>query len=192
MMIGTYTREEFIKQVITFHSSEAPGVIMGGIMVSIAREQIPEGVLFNAICETASCLPDAIQLLTPCTIGNGRMRIINLGRYALNLYDKDNGKGIRIYLDPEKLQSWDEIRKWLLKLKTRREQDREKIHEQIWRAGRDIYTFHQIQIKPEHLKKYSKGAIGICRLCGEAYPVKDGEVCLGCQGEAPYSIINNQ
>jgi formylmethanofuran dehydrogenase subunit E len=186
--IGPYTPEEFINQVTSFHCYVAPGVIMGGIMVSMAMEQIPEGVLFNVICETSSCLPDSVQLLTPCTIGNGRLRIINLGRYAVSLYDKDTGRGVRIYLDLEKLKSWDEIHAWLFKLKPRREQDSEKINEQIWKAGRDIYTFYQVQIKPEYLTKYSKGAIGTCRLCGEVYPVKDGEVCLGCQGEAPYDV----
>jgi formylmethanofuran dehydrogenase subunit E len=187
--VGPYTRDEFLDYVSAFHHYTAPGVIIGGIMVSIAIEQMPEGVLYNALSETVSCLPDSIQLLTPCTIGNSRLRIINLGRYAISLYDKDNGNGVRIYLDPEKLQSWDEIQNWILKLKTRREQDSEKLLEQIWKAGHDIYTFYKIQIKPEYLTKYSKGAIGICRLCGEAYPVKDGEVCLGCQGEAPYDIV---
>lgn len=29
-------------------------------------------------------------------------------------------------------------------------------------------------------------AIGLCPMCGEAYPKEDGPVCRGCQGEAPY------
>lgn len=184
--IGPYTRDEFLDYVNAFHRYAAPGVVIGGIMVSIAMEQMPEGVLYNALSETVSCLPDSIQLLTPCTIGNGRLRIINLGRYALSLFDKQNGKGIRIYLDPDKLHSWNEIRIWLLKLKTKQEQDAAILQEQMWKAGRDIYTFHPIQIKSEYLIKHSKGDIGICKKCGEAYPVVDGDICLGCQGNSPY------
>jgi formylmethanofuran dehydrogenase subunit E len=184
--VGPFSCEEFLKRVISFHGYVAPGVIIGGIMVSIAMERIPKGVLFDAICETSSCLPDSIQLLTPCTVGNGWLRIINLGHYALSLYDKYKGDGVRIYLDLGKLQSWDEIQAWLLKLKTKKEQHEERLQEQIWRAGRDIYTLHPVRIKPQYLIEHSKGPIGVCSVCGEAYPVKDGTICLGCQGGSPY------
>jgi formylmethanofuran dehydrogenase subunit E len=184
--IGLHTWEEFLKRASSFHGCAAAGVIVGGIMVNIAMERIPKGVLFDVICETPSCLPDSVQLLTPCTVGNGWLRIINLGRYAVSLYDKYKGNGIRIYLDPNKLQGWDEIQAWFLKLKPKGEQDSERLKEQIWKAGRDIYTLHPVQIKSQYLTKHSKGAIGICSVCGEAYPVNDGAICLGCQGEAPY------
>jgi formylmethanofuran dehydrogenase subunit E len=186
--IGPYTWQEYLNRVSSFHGYVAPGVIVGGIMVSIAMEQIPKGVLFDSICETSSCLPDAVQLLTPCTVGNGWLTIVNLGRYAVSLYDKYKGNGVRIYPDLNKLQGWDEIQAWLLKLKTKREQDAERLQEQIWRAGRDIYTLHPVQIKPQYLTKHSKGSIGICSACGEAYPIKDGTICLGCQGESPWEI----
>jgi formylmethanofuran dehydrogenase subunit E len=184
--IGLYTREEFLNRVSSFHGYAAPGVIIGGIMLTIATEQIPKGVSFDVICETSSCLPDAVHLLTPCTVGNGRLKIINLGRFALILYDKSQGNGVRIYLDPKKLGGWGEIQTWLLKLKAKREQDAERLQEQIWRAGRDIYTLHPVLVKSQYLAKHTKGTIGICSVCGEAYPVKDGAICLGCQGESPY------
>jgi formylmethanofuran dehydrogenase subunit E len=184
--IGPYTKEEFINRVRSFHSYAAPGVIVGGIMVDMAMEQIPKGVLFDAICETASCLPDSIQLLTPCTVGNGWLKIINLGRFAISLYDKHKGNGVRVYLDPAKMQRWDEIQAWLLKLKPKSAQNEERLHDQIWKAGRSIYTIHPVQVKAWYLTKHSKGEIGICSVCGEAYPVRDGPTCLGCQGQAPY------
>ena len=34
-------------------------------------------------------------------------------------------------------------------------------------------------------------SIGLCPVCGEAYPREDGEICRGCQGEAPYQIIGS-
>jgi formylmethanofuran dehydrogenase subunit E len=184
--IVPYTWQEFLNRARSFHNYTAPGVLVGGIMISIAKEKIPEGVLFDVICETSSCLPDSAQLLTPCTIGNGWLKIINLGRFAVSLYDKHTGKGVRVFLDPEKLERWDEIQAWILKLKTKREQDSERLQKQIWLAGKDIYTLHPIQVKSSYLTKHSKGPIGICSICGEAFPVKDGSICLGCQGEAPY------
>ena len=52
-----------------------------------ALKNLPKGEFFDAICETAVCLPDAVQLLTPCTIGNGCMKIFDTGRVAVTLYE---------------------------------------------------------------------------------------------------------
>ncbi len=186
--VGPYTWEEFLNHVTSFHSYAAPGVLIGGIMVDMAMEQIPKGVLFNVICETPSCLPDSVQILTPCTVGNGWLRVINLGRYAVSLYNKYEGNGVRVYLDPKKLAGWDEIKAWYLKLKTKREQDGEALQKEIRRAGRDICTLHPVQVKAGDLARGSKGPVGICSACGEAYPLKDGAICLGCQGKAPYEV----
>jgi hypothetical protein len=45
--------------------------------------------------------PDAVQILTPCTVGNGWMRILNLGRYAVTLNDKFTGEGVARLGGPE-------------------------------------------------------------------------------------------
>jgi formylmethanofuran dehydrogenase subunit E len=184
--IGRYTCEEYFDLVKAFHGSIAPGVIIGSIMVDMVMAKMPEKILFNAICETSSCLPDSVQLITPCTIGNGWLIVVNLGRFAVSLYDKYSGNGIRIYLDSNKLEGWDEIRTWFLKLKAKNEQDADRLLEQILMAGCSIYSLHSIQVKPQYLTKRSKGSIGICIVCGEAYPIKDGNICEGCRGKAPY------
>jgi formylmethanofuran dehydrogenase subunit E len=184
--IGPYTYKEFVERVKSFHGYAAPGAVIGGIMVDMAMERIPRGILFDVICETSSCLPDSVQLLTPCTVGNGWLRVINLGRHAISLYNKYTGEGVRVYLDASKLKDWSEIEAWFMKLKDKHEQDEELLREQIRLAGRSIYTLHSIKVKSTYLGKHSKGKIGICNKCGEAYPVKDGATCLGCQGETPY------
>ena len=91
--VGEYTYEEFLDAVESFHGYRAPGVVIGGVMVDFAMQKLPSNTLFDAISETTYCLPDAIQLLTPCTTGNGWLRVFNLGRYALSLYDKYQGNG---------------------------------------------------------------------------------------------------
>ena len=65
--IGEYTFGEYLDAVESFHGYKAPGVVIGGIMVDFAMQQLPSNTLFDAISETTYCLPDAIQLLTPCT-----------------------------------------------------------------------------------------------------------------------------
>ncbi len=180
--------EEYTHRVQSFHGHVAPGVVIGGFMVHLASADIPEGVLFNAISETPACLPDAIQLLTPCTVGNGWLQIINFGRFALSLYDKYHGNGVRVFLDPDKLEKWPEIKAWFLKLKSRKEQNHEDILSQIKQAGVEICGVCPVQIKPEFLKKRDKGKIAICPLCAEAYPLNDGSICLACQGTSPYIV----
>jgi formylmethanofuran dehydrogenase subunit E len=82
MKIGKYPLNDCIRLAESFHGNLSPGMLMGGIMVNAAFERIDHEKLHDAICETSSCLPDAIQLLTPCTIGNGRLHIVDLVRFA--------------------------------------------------------------------------------------------------------------
>lgn len=184
--IGRYSFQEYLKMVEAFHGSQAPGLILGGIMVDYALSEMPAGVLFDSICETSACLPDAIQLLTPCTIGNGWLRVIDLGLYALSLYNKYNGEGVRVFVDPGKVKSWVEISNWFYKLKSKREQDKDLLLAQIEQAGRSVLSTSPVHIKPQYIGKTGKGAISDCPMCGEPYPKKDGAVCLACQGQSPY------
>lgn len=186
--IGPYSFEQYLQVIESFHGYPAPGLILGGFMVDLALKHVPEGVLLDAISETPSCLPDAIQLLTPCTIGNGWLKIINLGRYALSLYEKFEGEGVRVYVDPRKLDQWSEIKTWLFKLKPKAEQDSELLFAQIKEAGSSICELQRIRVQTRYRGKTKRGKITACVLCGEPYPTADGAVCRGCQGEAPYEL----
>lgn len=184
--IGRYSFEQYLEVIKSFHGNESPGLVLGGIMVDYALGQMEPGILFDAICETSSCLPDAIQLLTPCTIGNGWLKVIDLGRFALSLYDKYRGEGVRVYVDAGKLNGWEEIWNWFYKLKTKREQDKDLLLAQIREAGYAILSASPVRIDPRYLGKTSKGAIANCPGCGEPYPQKDGALCLACCGGSPY------
>lgn len=188
MKIGRYSYDEYLELVKSFHGYVAPGLMMGGVMVDLALSRMPEGVLFDAVCETASCLPDAVQLLTPCTVGNGWVRVLNLGRYALSLYDKSTGIGVRVFVDATKIRAWPEAEAWLFKLKPKAAQDTGLLLRQIKEAGYGIYGVQDIRIQPQFLVRHHKGSIGTCTLCGEPYPADDGGICRGCQGEAPYAV----
>jgi len=186
MNIGTYTIDDYIQLIKSFHGNPAPGLIIGGFMVDLAMKNLPEGVLFDAICETRTCLPDAVQLLTPCTVGNGWLRVLGFGRFAMCLYDKYEGNGVRVYIDPKKLNDWPEIHDWFFKLKAKKDQDPAALRNQIVEAGTAILSIEQVHVDLGRLSKKGKGAIATCPSCGEAYPVKDGATCLACQGNSPY------
>ena len=189
MNIGPYSFDEYIQLVKSFHGHIAPGMIAGGIMVDIALNNRPAGELLDALCETESCLPDAVQLLTPCTVGNGWLRIVNVGRYAVTLYEKYTGEGIRVYLDSSKIDKWPVIKEWFFKLVPKKKQDSNALFAQIRDAGENLYSLQSVQVQPQFLERRSKKGISICPLCGEAYPSKDGEVCSGCSDQKLYTNI---
>ncbi len=189
MNIGSYSFEEYINMVKSFHGSVAPGMVIGGFMVDMAIKSLPEGEFSNIICETRNCLPDSIQLLTPCTIGNGRLKIINLGRFSMSFYEKYKGEGIRIFLDPAKVETWAEVKNWYLKLKPKKEQDTQLLLDQMSEAGSRLCSLQYVKMQPQFLEKKRKSRIAICSMCDEAYPSEDVEICRACQGEAPYVMI---
>jgi len=191
MNIGSYSYDEYVHVVESFHGSLAPGLLIGGFIVDLALKKLPHGEFFDAICETEICLPDAVQLLTPCTIGNGWLRVLDFGRFAVTLYEKTGGEGVRVYLDMEKLNAWDEVNSWYWKLKKKPEQDYQLLLSQIREAGYGMLSVQRVRVEPEKLRREKLGASAVCPECGEAYPTKHGNRCRACQGESPYIEVTS-
>lgn len=190
MNIDAYTFEEYRQLAENFHSYAAPGLLLGGYMVALAKSHIPEGTLYEALVETRKCLPDAVQLLTPCSTGNNWMKVVNLGRYAVSLYDKHTGEGVRVSLSSKALREYPEILAWFLKTKTKAEQDSRQLEKEIREAGVTLCLVEPIRIKKRFLGKHPMQGIGFCPMCDEAYPTSDGAICRGCQGEQPYNSLD--
>ncbi len=189
ILCGT-SLEDYILKVKAFHGYAAPGMILGGFMVDLAVGYMPKGRLFDALCETPKCLPDAIQLLTPCTVGNGWLRIVNLGRFALSLYEKETGEGIRVFVDPQKLASWPLARDWFLKVGPKEKRDLAELVDLLSRMGSGPLGVQRVSIQPAFLKLRRHRQFTVCSRCQESYPCDDGPVCLGCQGQAPYRTLS--
>jgi len=183
MNIDSYTFEEFSEKVRAFHGNASPGVVLGGIMVAEAHRNLPQGGLYDAISETDKCLPDSIQLLTPCTIGNGWMRIINTGRFSLCLYDKHTGEGLRVFVDPEKVKSYTEINNWFYVLKPKKEQDKDLLMEEIKNHGADILSFQKVTVNLDSLTQQKEGNYDTCRICNESCLTDKDGVCASCRGK---------
>lgn len=186
MDIGAYSFEEFRQLAENFHGYAAPGLLLGAYMVEKAKKELPEGTLFEAVVESAKCLPDAVQLLTLCSTGNQRLKIHNLGRYAVSLFDKYTGAGVRVSLNVDELAKWPELYAWFFKQKPKKEQDSAKLEKEIRTAGDSVCNIRPVRVKKRFIGQKHMASIGICQICGEAYPTDDGPICRGCQGEAPY------
>ena len=52
MDIGAYTFKEFHQLAENFHGYAAPGLLVGGYMVELAKRHLPEGTLFEAVVES--------------------------------------------------------------------------------------------------------------------------------------------
>ncbi len=181
-----HTYDEYGGMIKAFNGHVAPGMVLGGFMVDLAYRNLPQGEYFDAICETRACLPDAIQILTPCTVGNGWLKIFNLGRFALSFFEKYTGNGVRVYLDSQKLDDWPELKAFFFKLKPKKEQDVEVLMGEVNLAHTSILGVQKVLVDLDSIQSPHRGAFAVCPLCGESYPEDDGEICLGCQGEAPY------
>lgn len=184
--IGPYTFEQFKDLAQTFHGYPAPGLLIGGFMVALAQSRLPQGTFFEALVETPKCLPDAVQLLTPCSTGNRWMKVLHFGRYAVTLYDKFSGEGWRVHIDVPRLEAWPEIRSWFLKLEPKKRQDTARLFREIKEAGESYLGLRRVRIDPSWLGKEESGNIAICPVCGEAYPEGHGDVCRGCASGEPF------
>ena len=178
--------DEYLRRAEEFHGFPAPGLYAGGLMVDLARRNFPDGKLYDVICETNSCLPDAVQLLTPCTYGNGWLRVIPAGRFALTFFDKHSGDGVRVSIDAGKLEKYPEIKNWFLRLKPKKEQDTSILNAEILKAGDDILAVSSVTVDESFLGHAHGRAISLCPSCGEAYPREDGPQCRVCGGLTLY------
>ena len=184
--IRGHSYDEYIEMIKAFHGHVAPGMVFGGFMVDLVYRNLPPGEFFDAICETRACLPDAIQLLTPCTVGNGWLRIVDLGRFAMSFYEKYSGNGVRVFVDSRKIEDWPEIKTFFFKLIPKKEQDFDALIAEARQAGTSIFGISKVTVDLEALKSSRRKVLAVCPRCGEGYPAADGETCLGCRGEAPY------
>jgi len=177
-----------------FHTSPAPGVLIGAFMVDYALELLgatPGEKLF-AVSETPKCLPDAPQVITNSTTGNGRLKVIPIGRFALTMNrvsEKSTAEGFRVYVDPVKIKQYPIIDTWFSNSPTFVKPTMGKnLQEQIFLAGRKILSAEKVQV-PVTLKE--KWQPVTCPTCGETVPdylVVNGK-CGACSSMKYYEKI---
>ena len=172
--------EQVLAEITNFHGFPAPGVVIGAFMVDWAREQIGPGIEADAIVETLRCLPDAVQLFTPCTLGNGWMRVLDWDRFALTLYDRTSRRGCRIWLDAGKTAAYPAIHNWFLKRLPKQALPLEALLESIFEAERAVLSARPV-IVTDFLRRPKKESVSICPGCSEAFDPRAGDCCKGCQ-----------
>jgi formylmethanofuran dehydrogenase subunit E len=184
-----------VEECLLFHRKIAPGILLGVYMVRIALKHMETlSDKMNAVAENRYCLPDVIQCLTGCTLGNRYLWVRHTGRFAICLYDRATKIGIRVTVDPDKV---DEKQYPLLKGFFTGTRD----YSQIRREEQQLLTIKELLSMelPEEIFKVRKVTVNhptkpplkqtiFCDSCGEYFkPEKDEDICMGCRGMELYS-----
>ena len=177
--------ERCLEKIERFHGFKAPGLVLGMFLVDRGRRRIGAGVEFDAIVETRHCLPDAVQLFTPCTIGNGWMKILDWDQFALSFYDRRSRKGWRIWLDLEKIKAAPDLHHWFMRTIPKSQLPLEALLPVILRAGASVLSERPIFVT-RHYQRNKKNRIVICPKCGETFGAEQDDVCHSCRGNGYY------
>ena len=197
-MLTKQEYEEMAEKIYMFHTKRAPGIAIGVIMVDFARDLLGTTAdKVNAVSETQACLSDVLQVMMGCTIGNRYLKVYkDLGRYALTLFDRGNGRGVRVFVDLEKIdaEKTPELHRFFHRKRDKsvqkgglaREESGRKIIAEFDTVGREILGFQTVQVlkygKPPMLPAH------VCSECGESFLARDDDhlVCDACIGENMY------
>jgi formylmethanofuran dehydrogenase subunit E len=169
-----------IEKVVPFHGFLTSGALIGIQMLNIARRvlDIREGERIYVTCETQSCMPDPFQVLAGATIGNGGLKIRNLGKMAVTVNKQapegvDSIKGVRIILDPEKTKDYPKLNAWYLNIE---KLPHEEVVPILLAAGEKVYSWKLVDIEvPVRQKKRIK----CCKNCDEMFIQHDDELLCG-------------
>lgn len=177
-----------LEEIERFHGFPAPGVVIGAFMVDWAQEQIDSAIEYDAVVETYRCLPDAVQLFTPCTFGNGWMTVLDWDRFALTLYDRSTLRGVRVWLDAHKAGRFPNIFGWFFKRIPKHALPLDTLLDGIFEARRAMLSSRRVHVNG-HLRRPKKTTVARCPACSEAYDPRSGDVCLGCREESYFQTV---
>jgi formylmethanofuran dehydrogenase subunit E len=170
-----------------FHGDQTPGLIMGAIMVDWAFELLGIDSDPKAVVENRYFLPDAVQQLTPCTVGNGRLVILDWDKMALSLFDRRRMAGYRVWLDLKKTRSCPALYTWQMRLPLPTRKSSDHVISEVLRAGRSVLSCRAVPITKDFVSP-REDAMDVCPQCDEAFPVRQGSRCKACQGESYYGL----
>ncbi|MBF0410813.1 MAG: formylmethanofuran dehydrogenase subunit E family protein [Candidatus Riflebacteria bacterium] len=197
-MYSEIEKKKFADECARFHTKDAPGLVIGVEMIDFALDIFgkPEDKIL-AVVETAVCLPDVIQTMLGCTLGNRNIKVIpSLGRYAVTIYDRKNGRGVRVAIDLSKIDKDEtpEIFKFFHRTRDPEvETNMEKrkisgsiILSEFYKVGRKILKTENVNVKIFGKPEIPRAAT--CQVCFESFLQKnaDQEICLYCSKEEQY------
>ncbi len=205
---------EILKIAKQFHGHICPYLALGIRASLIAMEELGVGRLDSsasieestlAIVETNNCFTDGVQVTTGCTLGNNSLVYLDLGKTALTLVKRGNWEGVRVCIDPEKLEDYyppeaTELFRKVVKERKGTEEDRKRLNSLWEETGRRMlevprqrFKIQRVRIKPIEQAPIFESVR--CSKCGEVVSANrviylDGRpLCLRCAGRTYRAII---
>ena len=186
--------QEEIQRLAEFHTYPAPGVLIGAFMVDYCMDLlgVTKKQKLYGVCETPKCLPDALQVLAHITIGNNRLKIVPIGKFAITMNttsEDTTAEAVRVYVDLEKLKKYPTVDIWYANSPAfDKKTMKGKLFDEIFSAGRSILSFERVRIPIQKKKKWSSVT---CPCCGETVPdyLIEGDLCGACGSMKYYEKI---
>jgi formylmethanofuran dehydrogenase subunit E len=197
------TAEDLLKELGYLRRVIEPGIAYGVRMILKVKEYFKIKDLrkanFLVVAETARCLPDAIQFLCGCTIGNKRLIIRDYGKMAATFIHRDKNLAVRVTISPEFQKKDVQRSQEFIKLKrehrfkeieNRRMKDTLQI---LMVPDKELLRIQEVEIIEPLPAIFMPSGIVFCEKCGEStredkIQIRDGKnLCLVCAGiEKPY------
>jgi len=202
--------QALVERAKEFHGHLCPFLVLGlraseialgklGLKRAGERETVGEEIL--AIVECNNCFTDGVQVATGCTLGNNSLIYLDTGKNAVTIVRRGDWRGIRVYIDSEKLRGKyfkREATKLFEKVVARREgaaEDHEKLSRLWTEIAREMMNIPESEFKIEEVrvKEIERAPIFEsvrCERCGELVMktrveyVEGKPVCLGCLGKS--------
>jgi formylmethanofuran dehydrogenase subunit E len=183
-----FSFDQFVIDMEAFHGDRAPGIVVGGLMLEAALAKVGETPDLAIVVETYNCLPDAAQMLTHCTIGNGGLTVYDWGKFALTAYNRNSLTGVRTWIVTEAVARWPLIDQWFNPTRPRSgPPEFESLAKELIRARSELIGLRDVNIVLKEDAGQKKKTC-ICPDCGESYFLKCGSKCSTCQGMAYYVV----
>lgn len=98
--------EHALEKLVGFHGHMCTGLALGVRAVNMALRELEaeEGADLVVAVETDTCSVDAIQVLTGCTFGNGKLYYRDHAKNAYTFWRSD-GRAIRLVAQPESFRT---------------------------------------------------------------------------------------
>ncbi|MCB2190797.1 MAG: hypothetical protein KQI62_04485 [Deltaproteobacteria bacterium] len=180
------SRQDFLVKLEEFHGHISPGTVMGGFLLDAAWNILGDTPYINVVVETTVCLPDSVQALTPCTMGNGFLQMLDWGKFALTMYDRMSLQGARAWVSAQGIEDYPLVAGWYLRRPEGKGVEKTRVVQEIMEGGHGLVQSRAVTMKAP-LKDQEHVPTIACPSCGEYYPSRQGGLCPSCAGQAYYS-----
>ena len=188
------TFEEYLRLA----SEDGPprsGIILGMRMALLGLRELglqnPEEVHDHLIVvvETDRCLPDAVELVTGCRLGNRKLKLRDMGKMAATMLDITSKQAIR-------LAAREDANQRALEMFPHLDKDGALGKAYCTLSDENLFTrkFVRVELAPEDMPGY-QGLRVPCAKCGESIAfgrqILKGEsaICRSCAGESYFQAL---